>query len=396
VFAQVANDSFILVTGIYLLGPQSHIAESRYNLEVCKMGDWNHRIEHPIRPPPGDGKLDCDKLSKRFPFKSNIREMTRIKDEPSVVQLFPSRAAEMDTMVVVPPSVAKREAWFQKPDSEGQNLTASFENLNEMEIDNSISPQFACTGPLKVVELNAERGRWWMEAASLLKDADVIILNEMDIGMARSDNQHTTRLLAHFLGMNYAWGLEFIELTSGTAEDRFNANGIPDFNGLHGNAMLSKCSITDPMIFRNQIGPYFSSEAKGLNANGFEKRLGGRMGMFGRIIVDGKETVIGSVHKIQFFEKEVKEYIGKRNAIIAGDQEENYCARIGLKNIASNPTQNTWPASCTGFGSVKGDQICSNMNVILEEVTTKPCVTNFGFSMKIGDHALVSTSLAGV
>jgi len=382
--------------GIHLLGPQSQIAKSRYNLEVCRMGNWNHRIERNVPQPVIHNELDCDKLSKRFPFKPKFQEITRIKDEPYVVQLFPSKAAEMNTIVVPSPSVTEREEWFKKPDSKGQELSDAIKNLNKMEIDNSISPQFSCTSPLKVVELNAERGRWWMESASLLKDADVIILNEMDIGMARSDNQHTTRLLAHFLGMNYAWGLEFVELTAGTGEDRFNANGVPDFNGLHGNAFLTKCIISDPKIFRNNIGSYFSSEAKGLNANGLEKRLGGRMGMFGRIIVDDKETVIGSVHKMAGFEPEVKEYIGKRDAIIAGDQPFNYCARVGLQNIVSSPIQNTWPASCKGFGSARGDIMCSNMNVFVEEVTTKPCVTNFGFSMEIGDHALVSASLVGV
>ena len=39
-------------------------------------------------------------------------------------------------------------------------------------------------GPLKIAEFNAEQGRWWLEFSTLVKDADVIILNEMDIGIA--------------------------------------------------------------------------------------------------------------------------------------------------------------------------------------------------------------------
>ena len=58
-------------------------------------------------------------------------------------------------------------------------------------------------GPLKIAEFNAEQGRWWLEFSTLVKDADVIILNEMDIGMARSYNEHTTQLMAHYLGMNF-------------------------------------------------------------------------------------------------------------------------------------------------------------------------------------------------
>ena len=56
-----------------------------------------------------------------------------------------------------------------------------------------------------------------------------------------------------------------------------------------------------------------------MNANGLEKHLGGRMGMRGQIIVNEKEIVIGSIHKIEGFQTEVKEYIGDRNAVLAGD-----------------------------------------------------------------------------
>lgn len=79
---------------------------------------------------------------------------------------------------------------------------------------------------LKVVELNAGRGGRWANFAvkitsnEELRDADVIILNEMDVGMARSGNVHTTRMLAYALHMNYAWGLEFVELSNGDREEQ--------------------------------------------------------------------------------------------------------------------------------------------------------------------------------
>jgi hypothetical protein len=210
-----------------------------------------------------------------------------------------------------------------------------------VEIDNSISPQKQCTGSLKVVEFNAKRGRWWMESVNLLKDAD----------------------------------------------------------GLHGNAFLTKCKISKPVIFRDQIGQYFSSESTPVNAGGEEKRLGGRMGMFGRIIVDGRETVIGSAHKLDGFREEVKEYIGKRDAIVAGDQHASFCMDVNLSNIVSGEggaaMHHTWPASCSSLGNHRGDNICSNMKMVGEEVTMMPCVTEFGFSTKLGDHALTSAVLAG-
>lgn len=261
--------------------------------------------------------------------------------------------------------------------------------INEVEIDNSISPHASCKGPLKVTEFNAERGRWWLESSRLLEDSDVIILNGMDIGMARSDNQHTMRLLAHHLGMNYAWGVEFIELTPGNKDEQEVASKIPDFHGLHGDAFLTKCAISDAVIFRNKIGPYFDSKANNVNANGFEKRLGGHMGMFGKIIIDGKETVIGSNHTLEGFGSEIKDYIGNRSAVVAGDQRGKYCKTIGLRDIR----EKTWPASCSGFGRIKGDSICSNMKTLVDETTILPCVKEFGFSTGLGDHALLSAVL---
>jgi hypothetical protein len=366
------------------------------------MGRWNHRIERNVNfhVKKFGFEIDCNYLSKRFPFRNVTTDYISVDDgtdgdAANVLKISTSRAANMDTITVLTPTVEERKTWSKiQSESKGQELTESLERMNEVEIDNSILPQMSCAGPLKIVELNAERGRWWLESSTLVKDADIIILNEMDIGMARSDNQHTTRLMAHHLGMNYAWGLEFVELTPGNEDDRENAHGIPDFYGLHGNAFLTKCVISDAIIFRNKIGPYFDSKANRVNANGFEKRLGGRMGMLGRIIVDGKEIVIGSIHKIEGFQTEIKEYIGDRNAVLAGDQDGKYCDHIGLRNIVSKRSGKTWPASCSGFGRIRGDNICSNMKITAEETTILPCVNQFGFSLQISDHALTSAVLA--
>ena len=53
-----------------------------------------------------------------------------------------------------------------------------------------------------------------------LRDPDLIFLGEMDLGMARSANKHTTREMAAALKMNYAYGVEFLEFTGGEAEER--------------------------------------------------------------------------------------------------------------------------------------------------------------------------------
>ena len=364
------------------------------------MGTWNHRMEGGLKKWHSNAKkittLDCDQLCKKFPFRSNSEGIDTISRGPHVAELYPWKAATMDSVTIPKMSLRDRQKWYSMPDEMGQQLTDAIPNLNVVEVDNTISPNRECPTELKVVELNAERGRKWMQASNLdiVREADVVILNEMDIGMARSDNQHTTRLMAHYLKMNYAWGLEFVELTQGTKKDRWYANKAPDFRGLHGNAILSKCILSDATIFRDPVGQYFSSKKQGLNANGTEKRLGGRMGLFARIIVDGKETVVGSVHKQAHGHEQVKAYIGNRKAVVAGDEAHQYCDKIGLQNIVSEvggkKQHYTWPASCKSLGKHRGDNICSNMNVRGEEKTTLPCFTQFGYQTKLGDHALTS------
>lgn len=122
-------------------------------------------------------------------------------------------------------------------------LTKQIPNLNEPEVYNNISiglnPK---ANHLKVFLINSKRGKHWLHLSELLKpyDPDVIILNDMDLGMARTGQQHTTRLLAHAIGMNYVFGVEFVELTRGSKEERMQTKGMRNDLGLSGNAILSK------------------------------------------------------------------------------------------------------------------------------------------------------------
>ena len=92
--------------------------------------------------------------------------------------------------------------------------------------------------PLKAVVLNVERGVHVQETADFLRDApaladaDLILANELDDGVCRSGCRDTTREIADALHLNYAFGLEFIELTN-----------PDDPKGYHGNAIFSRWPI---------------------------------------------------------------------------------------------------------------------------------------------------------
>ena len=47
----------------------------------------------------------------------------------------------------------------------------------------------------------------------MLSQADVVLLNEIDWGMKRTSYRHTAKELAAALRMNYAYGVEFVELS---------------------------------------------------------------------------------------------------------------------------------------------------------------------------------------
>jgi hypothetical protein len=186
----------------------------------------------------------------------------------------------------------KRKEWLAAAGSiNASELNKEIPNVDQIEVDNTIASAKSCQmdgGLLKVIGWNAERGTYWAEFATMvesmptLEKPDLIILNEMDIGMVRSGNIHTARKLAFRLGMNYAWGLEFVELTNGNREEQKHSEGSKNRMGLHGNAILSSCPIFDPILVRDPLDErYFSGNFKG-NDMGSERRLGGRMAIFAR------------------------------------------------------------------------------------------------------------------
>jgi len=102
-------------------------------------------------------------------------------------------------------SAEARRAYFGKADQPGvsiSKLISELPNLDIIEIDNTISLVCPARDRITVVAFNAQRCGQWQNISALMKsnpvlmDADVVLLNEMDTGMARSSNVHTTRLLA--------------------------------------------------------------------------------------------------------------------------------------------------------------------------------------------------------
>lgn len=314
-------------------------------------------------------------------------------------------------------SLEQRESWRNQVGKiDGKALTKEVPNLDFVEIDNLIAPVSSCSNlqRLKVIAFNAERGTQWSNFVKLvttdpkLADPDVILLNEMDVGMARSGNIHTTRKLAASLQMNYAWGLEFVELTNGNAKEQNRTLGQQNTMGLHGNAILSKCPLSNAMILRDPLEPvFFSIEQVYGNAYGREKRLGGRMGMFAKMGNTTDNWVVGSVHKLKMADhkQQFDEYIAEqkfsnlRGILLGGDFPRVLCKSASLKSLDLPQKHLTWPASCeTRYtGRTRGDNFCGSLDlkIVEPEKTVFPCVQKGeeGVIQQLSDHMITVISV---
>ncbi len=115
-----------------------------------------------------------------------------------------------------------------------------------------------------------------LEQAAMLRDADVIILNEVDWGIKRSDYRNIPEELAGLLGWNYAFGVEFVELSpvhrnlqGGNSDptSRSEDIDIERYKGLHGTAILSRFPLENVRLipFKNQPYDWFEGEKKGVS-----------------------------------------------------------------------------------------------------------------------------------
>jgi len=103
-----------------------------------------------------------------------------------------------------------------------------------------------------------------IDQINIIKKANIIILNEVDIGMPRTGYKNIAQELAKTLGYNYAFGTEFVEVDpthlgledNPYSEERILFQGKPyvvdksKYKGLHGNAILSQFPIKNVRVIR--------------------------------------------------------------------------------------------------------------------------------------------------
>ena len=104
------------------------------------------------------------------------------------------------------------------------------------------------------VQWNIEHGNWYEQVERaltthpLLQSADIVMMNEVDLGAARAANRDVARDLAHALGFHGCWAPMALETTLGRDDDERMAAGRANEEGLVGVAILSRWPLGEARI----------------------------------------------------------------------------------------------------------------------------------------------------
>lgn len=151
------------------------------------------------------------------------------------------------------------------------------------EVHNSATAVPAAKTSLRCAVFNMEHGNRnreiipFLQTCEQLKDVDILFANELDDGTFRSGNIDTAKEIGTALNLNYAYGLEFIELVDPRDE-----------KGYEGNAVFSRYPIVraDVLHMPEEYNWYFDSQ----------KRIGARVAVFAELDIGGRHVGAVSIH----------------------------------------------------------------------------------------------------
>jgi len=148
-----------------------------------------------------------------------------------------------------------------------------------------------------VAAWNLERCLFPEKSAALLasQSPDIVLLTEMDCGMARTAQRHPTADVASALGMHYSYGVEFFEMGLGGDTERPYCVDSHNEAGWHGNAVLSRAAPLSSVLIRlDDHGHWFVDGDFVVDRN--QPRIGGRMAIATIIPTDAGNICVASVH----------------------------------------------------------------------------------------------------
>lgn len=133
-----------------------------------------------------------------------------------------------------------------------ENLLHTLPVMNAVEVGGQPAAATPLAFPLTVAAWNLERCLFPEDSAAHIAatGASLVLLSEMDDGMARTGQRNTTAEVARELSMQYAYGVEFIELGLGSETEREFCKDDFNARGLHGNGLMAMVLLEKPFVIR--------------------------------------------------------------------------------------------------------------------------------------------------
>ena len=128
-------------------------------------------------------------------------------------------------------------------------------------------------------------------------DSDIITLNEIDVGMPRTNYKNVISEIADALNYNYAFSTEFIELAPIFYKQKVDP---ARFLGLHGNAIISKYPIVSARVIRlPECYKWYESEVSKKSPLEHGRRFGAKtifnIDIFGEPRRGGRNALVANI-----------------------------------------------------------------------------------------------------
>jgi endonuclease/exonuclease/phosphatase family metal-dependent hydrolase len=160
--------------------------------------------------------------------------------------------------------------------------------MNDILTGNYASPRWELwtRNALRVVNWNIERGMRLPQVVDFLdsQNADLLILQEVDLNARRTRFQNVAEEIARKLRMNYVFGCEFQELTQGR-------------QAYHGQATLSRWTLRNARVIRFRRQSDFWRPRWYLpKISVLQERLGGRIALVTEVQAQRRRLAVYNLH----------------------------------------------------------------------------------------------------
>lgn len=237
----------------------------------------------PLRSRPAVSHM----ADSQFPeLQAGVPDLPTLASDPD---LLPARLSALEPP---PPALLKALLNAERNSDVHRALLNSLACMSAVEVSRLAPVRSKLRFPITCLAWNLERGVFPKRSTNLIREqgADVVLLSEVDNGMARTGQQHVAGIIAEPLDLGYVYGVEFLELGLGTqADQRLRTD---DFNskGFHGNAVLVPTPVLRAAMLRlEDRGQWFLPHHD-------QPRIGGRCAIVAEIPTEVGPMVCASVH----------------------------------------------------------------------------------------------------